>query len=188
MVWHNMVSVYIAGRCCIPVVRRSIYSCAPGDRVVFNSLHTVISIFGLVLSTGIYTVHTCMIVKWKWWCGGWKLVDGWTWIEWQNLGWNTKGSNCDAINTSCTCSWRCNRLELCISCFHAFWCFLLAIFHMQMFSSRIPILFQNSSIIFRFNNWNGTSRGSRRSRREDRTEIRVIIIADEYTFRSAWMI
>ncbi len=26
----DKVSVYIAGRCCIRVVRRSIYSCAPG--------------------------------------------------------------------------------------------------------------------------------------------------------------
>ncbi len=60
------------------------------------------------------------------------------------------------INTSCTCScsWRCNGLELCsrrISCFHAFWCFPANpsnFSHCKCFSIRIPFLFQYKSIIF----------------------------------------
>ncbi len=52
------------------------------------------------------------------------------------------------IITSCTCSWRCNGLELCtrrISCSHAFWCFprpILAIFHIaNVFLSGFPFFF-----------------------------------------------
>ncbi len=51
------------------------------------------------------------------------------------------------IITSCTCSWRCNGLQLCtrqISCSHAFWCFprpILAIFHTNVFLSGFPFFF-----------------------------------------------
>ncbi len=117
----------------------------------------------------VHTVHPCVVTCMEW-CGGWKLVDGS----------GTQSIYYDVMY--CTCSWRCNGLELCsrlISCFHAFWWFPWPILaHCKCFSSRIPFLFQYRSINLRIMTCiSGTSRDSTEVQ-EEKTRLKSDIFSN----------